>query len=107
MPEITYELALDDARADWLRARFTTVRGRVVVDTVQYETTISGLRMPVMRFDNGHGFAHRDLLDRNGRIIEKRPIPGKPSPDMALAQGEREIRRNWPRYRAAFFGDEA
>jgi hypothetical protein len=98
MPEITYELALDDARADWLRARFTTV---------QYETTISGLRMPVVRFDNAHGFAHRDLLDRNGRIIEKRPIPGNPSPDMALAQGEREIRRNWPRYRAAFFGDEA
>ena len=107
MPEIDYDVALDDAELEWMRVRLTTVRGRVVTYTVQYETTIDDRRAPVVRFDNAHGFPHRDLLNRHGRIIDKRPIPGHPSPEAALAQGEFEIRSNWPRYRAAFFGETA
>lgn len=106
MPEIAFEFALDAARADWLRARFTTDRGRVVVYTVQYESTIGGLRTPVVRFDNAHGFPHRDLLDRNGRVIEKRAIVGNPDPGTALTQAQQDIRTNWRRYRAAFFGED-
>jgi len=105
MPEIEFDVVLDNAELEWMRMRLTTVRGRVVTYTVQYETTLDGQRVPVVRFDNAHGFPHRDLLNRSGRIIEKRPIPGNLSPEAALAQGEIEIRRNWPRYRAAFFGD--
>jgi hypothetical protein len=107
MPEIEFAVPLDNAEFEWMRMRLTTVRGRVVTYTVQYETTLGDQRVPVVRFDNAHGFPHRDLLDRTGRIIEKRPIPGNPSPALALAQGELEIRTNSPRYRAAFFGEEA
>ena len=107
MPEIDYEAALDATREEWIRVRFTTVGGRVVTYTVQYETTVDGLRVPVVRFDNAHGFPHRDLLDRNGRVIEKRAIAGNPDPGEALTQGQRDIRTNWRRYRAAFFGEHA
>lgn len=107
MPEIDFEQPLDDALEEWLRMRFTTVGGRVVTYTVQYETTVNGLRAAVMRFDNAHGFPHRDRLDRHGRVTEKRVIPGNPEPGEALTQGQRDIRINWQQYRAAYFGEEA
>ena len=44
MPEIDYDVALDDAEFEWMRVRLTTVHGRVVIYTVQYETTIDGRR---------------------------------------------------------------
>ena len=107
MPEIDFEQPLDATLEEWLRMRFTTVGGRVVTYTVQYETTVGGKRAPVVRFDNAHGFPHRDRLDRLGRVIEKRIIPGNPAPGEALTQGQLDIRTNWRRYRAAFFGEEA
>lgn len=107
MPEVDYELALDATQEEWMRMRFTTVGGRVVTYTVQYETTVGGMRVAVVRFDNAHGFPHRDRLDQNGRVIEKRAIAGNPEPSAALNQGQWDIRTNWRRYRAEFFGEGA
>lgn len=106
MPETEFEAPLSHSRNEWLRMRFTTVRGQVVVYTAQYETTIHGARTPVMRFDNAHGFAHRDRLDRSGRVVEKRAIAGNPDPGAALTQAQQDIVANWRRYRAEFFGDD-
>ena len=106
MPEIDFELPLDATLEEWTRTRFTTVGGRVVTYTVQYETTIGGVRVAVVRFDNAHGFPHRDRLDRNGRVVEKLVIAGSPEPGEALTQAQKDIRINWRRYRAAFFGEE-
>ncbi len=94
MPEIDYEAPLDDAEQEWIRVRFSTLGGRVTTYAVQYETSIAGRRIPVVRFDNAHGFPHRDLLDRNGRAVEKRPIAGKPTPGAALKQGQQDIQTN-------------
>ena len=106
MHDTDFEMSLGAAREDWLRVRFRTVGGRVVIYTVQYETTIGGKRVPVVRFVNAHGFPHRDLFDRNGRVIDKRPIAGNPDPGAALTQAQREVQTNWQRYRAAFFGED-
>jgi hypothetical protein len=106
MPQIEYEVALDETALEWMRVRFATVRGQVMTFAIQYETTDHGERVPVVRYDNAHGFAHRDVLNRRGQIIDKRPIAGAPEPNIALNVGERDIQENWERYRRAFFGDD-
>ena len=103
-----YEVDLDpegNPEREWLRVRIATEKGNVVAFTVQYETTIDGERVPVARYDSAHDFAHRDLLDRRGRVIDKRPIPGNPTFKEGLEIGRRDLLDNWRRYRANFLGD--
>jgi hypothetical protein len=69
---------------------------------VQYETTLEGRRVPVVRYDNAHGFAHRDLLNRRGQVVEKIRLANDPGPGIALNLGERDIHDNWPQYRERF-----
>jgi hypothetical protein len=59
-----------------------------------------------VRFDNAHGYAHRDLLNRQGRVKQKDPIPGNPTLAEALTRGQQDIMQNWQRYRREFFEDE-
>jgi hypothetical protein len=56
----------------------------------------------VARYDGAHGFAHRDLLDREGRVVDKRAIPGGPTYGEALQIGRQDFTANWRRYRDAF-----
>ena len=105
MPYLEYEFDLDDEAREWLRLRITTNGPAVTAFTAQYETTIDGERLPVARYDSAHGFAHCDLLDRRGRVIDKRPIPGNPTLKEGLEIGRRDLLDNWRRYRAGFFGD--
>ncbi|MBI4422452.1 MAG: hypothetical protein HY554_01925 [Elusimicrobia bacterium] len=57
-----------------LRFRIRTSRGRVVEFLVQLELCLEGAWRPVVRYDNAHDFAHRDVLDPNGTEIEKTPL---------------------------------
>jgi hypothetical protein len=105
MPTTEYEVPLDDTGQEWVRLRFTTRGGQVTTFMVQYETTVGGRRVPVVRYDNAHGFAHRDLLVRGGHVSTKSVLAGAPTPAAALQIGERDIRTNWQRYRRDFLGD--
>jgi hypothetical protein len=107
MPEIVYEYPLDEEAQNWYRFRIMTNRGRVIQFTAQYETTIAGRRFPVLRFDNAHGFAHRDRLDRRGNVVEKSPLTAARTPADALGIGEQDIRTNWRRYRQEFLGESS
>ncbi|MGH7799625.1 MAG: DUF7718 family protein [Thermodesulfobacteriota bacterium] len=55
------------------RKRFyiETKRGKVIRFVVQFETFINEEWHPVVRYDTVHGYAHKDILERNGRVIEK------------------------------------
>lgn len=106
MPTIEYESPLDHTGMEWFRFRVSTLRGRVVTFTVQYETTVNDRRLPVVRFDNAHGFAHRDTLNRRGEVIAKTRLAGEPPPEVAAMIGKRDIEANWHRYRDAFFGEQ-
>ena len=97
-----YSFELDDEAREWLRVRIDTEGGDVVAFTVQYETTIGDERVPIVRYDGAHGFAHRDRLDRRGRVVEKTPLAGDPTFKEALDIGVRDLRANWAGYRAAF-----
>lgn len=100
---ITYSDPLDDAAHEWRRMRIWIENGQVVRFVVQYETTINGRRMPVVRYDTAHGFAHRDEMFRN-RLSVKTLLPATLTLDQALQVAEADIRHNWRTYRQQFEG---
>jgi hypothetical protein len=104
--DVEYEDALDDAAQEWRRMRIWLAGGQVVRFTVQYETTIAGARVPVVRYDTAHGFAHRDRLDRRGRTIAKDELGRGLALADALTLADRDLRQNWRRYRRDFVQDE-
>ncbi|HAZ08598.1 MAG TPA: hypothetical protein DCZ01_08785 [Elusimicrobia bacterium] len=63
--------AEDDLR---LRFRIRTLKEKVVEFLVQLELRVDGAWKPVVRYDNAHDFAHRDVLDFKGNEIEKTPL---------------------------------
>lgn len=102
MPEIEFDAPLDGEGLEWIRVRIVTTGGRVADFVVQYETTLNGERLAVIRYDNHHGFCHRDRMDRRGRVIEKMPVFGSPSEVATL--GEHDIKEHWELYRDQFLG---
>lgn len=59
---------------DRLRVHFTTDRGRVQeILVLQYEAFIDGKWRPVVRFDEAHGFFHRDVMSPAGKQ-QKTPL---------------------------------
>jgi len=59
------------------------IKGRVIDFVVQYETFINKEWFPVVRYDNSHGFAHRDLLSAR----PKTPLPWREG----LGEGDMEM----------------
>lgn len=86
--------------------RFTTESGQVTAFMAQYETLIEGEPVPVVRFDTAHGFPHRDILDRRGRIVTKSRLEDQLTLGAALTHAEHDIQYSWPQYREAFFKDQ-
>jgi hypothetical protein len=104
-PEIDYEDPLDEAAQEWMRVRIWLRAGRVLRFVVQYETTLAGMRMPVVRYDAAHGSAHRDRLDHRGVEVAKDFMHDYLSLADALVHAERDVRENWRRYREVFLRD--
>ena len=100
MPERDYELELGPK--DWMRVRIVTERGKVVDFLVQYETLIGESYRAVVRYDCSHGFAHRDLLNRRGDVIDKWAFPEDMDFKECLAHADQDLRTNWKRYKQWF-----
>lgn len=83
----------------WLEA------GRVRRFMVQYETMIGGRRVPVVRYDTAHGYAHRDQMFRDREPI-KTSLGDPLSLDDALQIAEGDVRRNWQTYRRQFMRNQ-
>lgn len=105
MPETAYVFALDAAGLNYGRVRLTTVSGRVFIFVVQQETTLDGKGIPVVRYDNHHGFCHRDQMNRRGDVVEKLPIAGSPGEVATFAVND--IKTNWEAYLEEFWGNTA
>ncbi len=80
---------------DYLRICIVSERGRVVSFTVQYEAVIGGVTV------SRRPLRHRDLLDAQGRNIEKHWMPGWDY-KVALDYARDDLVQHWPRYRADF-----
>jgi hypothetical protein len=82
------------------RIRHERVGGKVVRFTVQYEIFLKGEWHPLVRYDNSHGFAHRDLMHPDGRK-EKTDLLSKDL-NICLTFAENDLRANWTDYRRRF-----
>ena len=80
-----------------------TVGGRVLTFVAQYETTLDGRLIAVVRYDNHHGFCHRDRMNRRGDVVEKILVDGSPGEVATL--GVNDIKANWRTYLAQFLGE--
>lgn len=89
------------ADRDYLRVRLQIERGRVVRFTVQYEAVVGDQTYPVVRYDSAHGAAHRDTLDRAGRVVAKDWISGTSYADV-VTEAIADIKSNWQTYRDRF-----
>ena len=88
-----------------IRFRFDTDRGRVTAFTVQLEVWVAELERwrPVVRYDDAHGAPHRDILDWDGRVVDKLWLPPGTSNEAAMAEARRDISTHHPTYVEAFW----
>jgi hypothetical protein len=91
---------LSPAREDRLRYFHTREHKRIIRFVVQYEAFIAGDWRAIVRYDTAHGRPHKDILHPDG-TEDKQEFPGYP-PEEVLTLGGRDIKTNWPRYRAAY-----
>jgi hypothetical protein len=73
MQEIEYVFHLTSDMTDRLRVYANKEKGVVLEFVVQYEALISEQWHPVIRYDTAHGFAHKDIMTKKGRIT-KQPL---------------------------------
>ncbi len=85
-----------------LRVRLNVERGRVNRFVLQYETVIGDTIYRVVRYDCAHGFAHRDLLDHRGVLVEKNWLVEQANLNDAFQEANDEIKTEWRTFRAAF-----
>lgn len=57
---------------DRIRVLIKTDKGEVEKFTVQYEIFRKEKWQPVVRYDTAHGYAHRDLFTKEGKIDKMR-----------------------------------
>ena len=100
--EKEYEINLDEGGV--IRVRRSSIRGRIIAFTVQYEPLVEGRFLPAVRYDTAHGRAHRDTLDWRGRPIPslKEWLPASMDFNEAFTFAEQDLKTKWPEYLAAF-----
>ena len=75
-------------------------RGVITNFVVQYELLNGGKWLPVIRYDNAHGFAHKDLINPDGS--KEKLLLGTADLNEALTMADMDIQENWQRYRERF-----
>lgn len=87
---------------DRYRHNHIRFKNEILSFVVQYEMLLEGVWLPVVRYDTGHGFAHRDLFDRKGNK-HKTPVFARDYNE-ALIFAESDIKSNWSMYKENFLG---
>ena len=86
---------------DRLRILFTTEGGRVIsIVVIQYEAYIDGKWRAIVRFDEAHGFFHRDVVfPSSGQKKTAQPAVSK---NLALNDAIAHIKQFWHTYRKKY-----
>jgi hypothetical protein len=71
--EISFIYPLSEEYEDRLRVSAQKKKGQVSRFVVQYEALIREKWRPIVRYDNSHGFSHKDIIHSKGNI-EKQPL---------------------------------
>jgi hypothetical protein len=71
--------------------------------TAQLEINIDDQWHPVVRYDNAHGFSHRDTLHPDGTQEKTRVFVGDTSTTFTFAV--RDMRTNWQTHCSRYLGE--
>ena len=72
----------------------------MLIMVVQYEAYIDGKWRAIVRFDEAHGFFHRDVMLPSGKQ-EKTALPTADK-NVALTEAVKELKEKWRSYRRAY-----
>ena len=100
MNEIEFLYPLSPELEDRLRVKATKIRGRVVSFVVQYEAFIQGQWRAIVRYDNAHRFAHKDILHPDGSA-DKQPLDFA-SLNLAFTFAIQDLKSLWRWYRYGY-----
>ena len=100
MGEKLFTKALDLYGLDRLRMRLITKSGKVTYAVVQYETFVQDKWRAVVRYDNSHGYPHRDVLHPNGEE-DKFPLRFADLNTFVL-YAEQDLKDRWQWYKERF-----
>lgn len=84
-----------------IRCSFQRLKNLIPQFVVQLEIRHGEDWLPVVRYDNAHGFCHRDTLHPDGSQDKTRVFMGDLNETFAVE----ELRANWESYRDRYFGD--
>jgi hypothetical protein len=104
MGEKDYLKYLDRNATARVRMRIVAVRGQVLQFVVQLEILVQDTWREVVRYDNAHGYAHRDQIDARGNAMKTR-LPAVDAP-AALGVAVDDIENRWEWYRDRFLESE-
>ena len=76
-------------------------KGKISYFSIQIETEVNGIWLPVVRYDTAHGFAHRDILNVKGEEVSKTPLFNQDY-NSALTFAESDLKLNWESYKTNF-----
>ena len=94
----SYIFMLSDIDRKW--HEHISEKDRVTRFVVQYETLFEGKWVPVVRYDTGHGYAHKDLLNPDGS--KEKIVLGIADLNEALTLADIDINENWERYKERY-----
>jgi hypothetical protein len=94
MNEIDFIFIIDPHNR--IRVRFVKDKGVVSGLVVQYESLIKELWVAIVRYDNAHGFLHRDELFPDG---SQRKTPIDMDMNTGLTYAQFDIKDRWVFYR--------
>lgn len=86
---------------DRLRVHFMTEHGEVTsIFVIQYEALIDGKWRAIVRFDEAHGFFHRDVMSPTGE--QQKIAHSTANKNLALTEAIEDIKENWRAYRKEY-----
>jgi hypothetical protein len=98
--EWVFAVANDEAR---IRCRYRRRGNRMIEYTVQLEIWQAQTWRPILRYDNAHGYCHRDIIHSDGTQTKVRIYRGDTSSNFTWAI--KELRANWQSERARFLAE--
>lgn len=96
---------LQDFLTDEVRMRcsYRRLGKRIVQYTVQLEINHLGMWQPIVRYDNAHGFSHRDTIHPDGTQDKTAVFVGDANDTFTVAI--KDLSTNWEAHRARFLGE--
>ena len=86
-----------------IRCAYERLKNQILRFVVQLEFLHEGAWTPVVRYDNAHGFCHRDTLHPDGSQDKTGVFVGDVNETFTYAI--EELRVNWQGHRARYLGE--